>query len=269
MTGTEVRAIQFDVPRTGLDCSKQIERFESFDPALRSINYVKAVYGLKDAPRAWRKKLHQIFAQWMSCQQLRAEPELYCVRGSNQTSNNSNALAGATAHYEEQQGLGNSRGLLPHKYEPGRLKCLLSMHVGDIKGAAVRKTTDSLLAHLDEMVGPCKADCGNFLHTGIQHEHNPGVVYTHQYVYIGNITPIGFSMLASKDEDGLRDTLIHESYRSVLGAVAWAVITRVDLAMYVQALQRRARAPRIKDCERLSFAIRYVKRHKCGLTSIA
>ena len=56
---------------------------------------------------------------------------------------------------------------------------------------------------------------------------------------------------------------------SLLGAVAWTVLTRAELAVYVQALQRRAHAPRIKDCKRLNVVIRYMKRHKCGLKSIA
>ena len=34
--------------------------------------------------------------------------------------------------------------------------------------------------------------------------------------------------------------------------------------MYVQALQRRAHAPRIKDCKRFNLVIIHVERHKCG-----
>ena len=61
------------------------------------------------------------------------------------------------------------------------------------------------------------------------------------------------------------DVACHEAYRSVLGAVAWAVLTRAELAVYVQALQRRAHAPRVADCKRLNLVIRYMKKYKCGL----
>ena len=54
----------------------------------------------------------------------------------------------------------------------------------------------------------------------------------------------------------------------MLGAVAWTVLTRAELAVYVQALRRRALAPRIKNGKRFNLMIRYTKRHKCGLKSI-
>ena len=68
--------------------------------------------------------------------------------------------------------------------------------------------------------------------------------------------------------EALVDGPCHDACRSVLGAVAWIVLTRVELAVYVQALQRRAHAPRVTDCKRLNRVIRYMKRHKCGLKTV-
>ena len=146
------------------------------------------------------------------------------------------------------------------KHAPGKFECLSSAHVGDTKWTAARQTAYSSLAHLDEKIGQCKADCGSALHTGIQREHSPGEVRTHHHVYSGSVTPIYSNMLTGNDEEELCDTLLHESYRSVLGVAVWTVFTWVELAAYVQALQRRAHAPRIKDCERLNLAIRCMKR---------
>ena len=148
------------------------------------------------------------------------------------------------------------------------MQCLLSVHVDDIKGAATKEVAASLLKHLNEKVGQCKADYGSFMHTGIQHEHSAGEVFTHQYVYIDSITPIDTTLFTGKDDEEMCDSRLHEAYRSVLGAVAWTVLTRAELAVYVQALQRRAHAPRITDCKRLNTVIRYMKRHKCGLKSV-
>lgn len=60
----------------------------------------------------------------------------------------------------------------------------------------------------------------------------------------------------------------HEASRSVLDVVAWIVLTRVELAVCVQALQRRARAPRITYRKRLNLVIRHVMKHTCGFKSI-
>lgn len=241
--------------------------FETFNLTSNILIMLNHNYGFKGAPRAWRKKLHRVLAQWMSCQQLKVEPELYCVRDSNQQACG-NTLSRATGHDEDNQDLGGARILPAQQCEPSRFKCLLSVHVGDIKGTAARQTADSLLAHLNDKVSECKVDCGNFLLTGIQHEHSHGFVYTHQYVHIDSATPIESIMLIGNDEEALCATLLHEPYRSVLGVVAWTVLTRAELVVYVQALQGRAHAPRIMDCKRLDLVIRYMKRHKGGLKSV-
>ena len=143
------------------------------------------------------------------------------------------------------------------------------MRVGDIKGIAPWHIAEPLLAHSSDTLGQSKVDSGSFLHTGIQHEHSPGVVLTHQYVYVDGITPIEHSMFTGKVEEALRDTVSHGAYRSVLGVVAWIVLTRAGLAAYVQALQRRAHTFGTKDCKLFDLVIRHVELHTCGLKSIA
>ena len=123
-----------------------------------------------------------------------------------------------------------------YQHEPGKLRCLLSAQVGDINGVAPRDVADSLLAHLNQEVCQRKADYGSFLHTGMQHQHSPGVVFTHRCVYVGSITPMLSSSLIGKENEAPSATILHEVYRSVLGAVAWPVLTRAELAVYVQAL---------------------------------
>ena len=63
---------------------------------------LKPIYGLKDAPRAWRKKLHQVLIQWMSCRQLYSEPELYCVHRDNKQDTVGNTITKAKEHSDEQ-----------------------------------------------------------------------------------------------------------------------------------------------------------------------
>ena len=104
------------------------------------------------------------------------------------------------------------------------------MHVDDIKGTATRQNADSGLAYLNSKVGNCKADYGSFPHTGIQHEHSPWEVYIHQCACIDGITPIVVRLLIGKDEEAQCDQILHEAYRSVLGVVAWTVLTRAEFA---------------------------------------
>lgn len=101
MTGAELREVQFDVPKADPGCLRQIRGFEDFNSNVETLTMLKVIYGLKDAPRAWRKKLHQAFIQWMSCRQLYSEPELYCVHTSNHTEE-VDTISGAVEHNDEQ-----------------------------------------------------------------------------------------------------------------------------------------------------------------------
>lgn len=86
----------------------------------------------------------------------------------------------AKAHDLEQTEAGKLRPIIPQEYEPGNLRCLLSVHVDDTKDIAPKEAADPLLVHLNESVGPCNGDYGSFLHIGLQHEHASGQVITHQ-----------------------------------------------------------------------------------------
>lgn len=179
-----------------------------------------------------------------------------------------NVLERARQHNGEQQETGLRR-VIPQEHKAGNPQCLLSVHVDDIKGAASKDVADSLLKHLNAKVGQRKEDYNSLFRTGAQHESSPGVVLIHQYDYIGSVTLIDAHSLLGKDEDSLCDVALREAYRSVLGAGAWDVLTKAELAAYVQTLQRRAHAPRIKDCKRLNVVIRCMKKRKCGLKGIA
>ena len=60
--------------------------------------------------------------------------------------------------------------------------------------------------------------------------------------------------------------MLRGAYRSVLGAVAVTALTKADLAVYIQALQRRAHAPRIQECKRFNLAIKYLRLQKMRFT---
>ena len=128
-------------------------------------------------------------------------------------------------------------------YNKGNLQCLFSVHVDDIKGVATRDVVDPLLKHLNTIVGQRKTYYISSLHTGMQHEHSSGAVFTHQCVYIGSITPIDTLLLIGNGGEELCDSRLRGAYRSVFGAVACIALTRAELAVYVQVLQRRAHAP--------------------------
>ena len=62
------------------------------------------------------------------------------------------------------------------------------------------------------------------------------------------------------DEKLVTLTPLHDLFRSCIGAIAWAVLSRADIAVYVQVLQRRGHAPRVVDIKRCNLVIRFLRR---------
>jgi len=143
---------------------------------------------------------------------------------------------------------------------------ILSAHVDDLKGGARRSDAENFLQFLESKFGKCKAEYVKFTHTGVEHEQRPEGILCHQWSYIDTLKPLELSGLKGNVEDSsLVDQKIQEAFSSLLGGVAWTMLTRAESAVYVQALQRHGSAPRYVDCRRLNVVVRYMKRHKVGL----
>lgn len=108
--------------------------------------------------------------------------------------------ARAKEHDREQQEVSDSRAIGDRVCKFGNPSCLLPLHVDDVQVTARRQAVESSFAHFNKLVGQRKADYGCSLRTGIQHEHSPGVVFTHQCVYTGSIILIRAELLFGKDE---------------------------------------------------------------------
>ena len=127
LTGEPLRVVQFELTREDAVTLQKIPGFETFDPDTEVLLMVKAVYGLKDAPRAWHTKLHMILTQF-EMNSLYADPQLYVKHLNN------------------------------------KLKMILSAHVDDLKGGAPREEAMRLLKHLEAHVVNCTQQWG-ILHT--------------------------------------------------------------------------------------------------------
>ena len=54
LTGEPLRFVQIELTEEDAKILRQIPGYENFDPRKEVLLMIKAVYGLKDAPRAWR-----------------------------------------------------------------------------------------------------------------------------------------------------------------------------------------------------------------------
>jgi hypothetical protein len=229
-TGEPLRHIQLQLSASDVEFVRKQKGFEDFDPARECIDMLKAVYGLKDAPRAWRKKLHEVLLEY-GLTPLIADEELYIKFN-----------------------------------DEGEMVILLSIHVDDLKGCSTEDEAKKLVAHITKKVGKCTEEWDNFMHTGVEHvREEDGAIYLHQNKYVDQINPLVINTLKGKPDDEKVDTGFHSLYMSLLGGVAWTALTRVDMLVYIQSLQRHAHAPRVCDCKRINVVLRYLKKVRGGL----
>ena len=108
LSGQDVRKAELDVSKADIECVRQLLDFRDFDPVKESLTMLKPIYWLKDAPRAWRKKLHQVLVQWLPCRHMYiyiyiyAEPEFYCFH-RKYVAEGPDIIIRAKEHDEEQR----------------------------------------------------------------------------------------------------------------------------------------------------------------------
>ena len=80
-----------------------------------------------------------------------------------------------------------------------------------------------------------------------------------QEEYIKNLRPIIHSDLKGKSKDTECSLELTQLFMSLLGAVAYALMTRIDIAVFVCALQRVTHKPHIIHVKRLNAVLRWMQ----------
>jgi len=271
LTGNQLREVEFELAKEDVSLIRKLPGYETYDPETEVLKMLKPIYGLKDAPRAWRKRLHQVLVEW-GLNQLHAEAELY-VKHERAVSGPSGPRIAPKTSIEDRK-LKEAAAAAEEDYHPPeqslenkvlKLQMIISTHVDDLKGGAPKSIAKSLLAFLEAKFGPCKSEWSSFAHTGVQHVQNDDGIFCHQWPYIEQLRQLTISQHKGREENELVNDKEKEQFDSLLGGVAWTVLTRADIAIYVQALQRRGKAPRIVDCRRINIVVRHLTRHKIGV----
>ena len=101
----------------------------------------------------------------------------------------------------------------------------------------------------------------SFIHTGTNHtriqDKKSGKFHyvLDQSEYAGAIKPVNLPELIRMKDDETLHGFLHNCFMTLLGATAWGLQTRMDIAVYVSTLQRRMQSPRAIDLSRLNRVI--------------
>ena len=109
----------------------------------------------------------------------------------------------------------------------------------------IKQTLDKL----QEVFGTLKEEWYNFTNTGVCHTWQPdGSMVMDQDAYIQTVKPIKSPLLKRTPHDNKLDRELHGAFWSLLGVIAYTTVTQAWIAVYVQALQRKAQAPPLAIC---------------------
>ena len=280
MTGKPMRNVEFHLSGEDLEILRSIPGFEDYNPNLEVLEMIKPIYGLKDAPRAWRIKLDRVLRSWQlkgssGLKPLKAAPEIYvahsmeeAVRPSQISSVEKVLLENARQTGDFNEGSAKSQAIQEEIWTLTKVRTLLiilSTHVDDMNGASKKRVAEDIVKHIISTVGDCSCEFNTFAHTGVQHEHTPGTHYTHQRPYIQQLRPIDANKLKGKDDSDTADAELHADYMSLLGGLAWTILTRAEACVYIQALQRHNHCPTVAECRRLNLVLRYIRKVQSGV----
>ena len=105
-------------------------------------------------------------------------------------------------------------------------------------------------------------------HTGVHHVCEPSKhrVTLDQYKYASSTWPIDLAGTSAASENEEVTKVLMGLFLALLGAVAWLLVTRVDIAVYVNSLQRVAKAPQLVHLKRLKRFVKYIQANPVPLT---
>jgi len=135
-----------------------------------------------------------------------------------------------------------------------------------LKGAGNKAVIQEIVSTLERHFGSIKLKEKEFEHCGVWHlQDDDFTVRTHQHHYAAQLKPVDCSYFKSDTLQQELNDKEHATFLTLLGALAWLVQTRMDIAVYVTALQRQCKTPRREHLQKANRVLKWVKRRRVDM----
>ena len=231
LTGEDERDVCFTLPPGSGALLRQLPGYEDFDERTEVLRCIKPGTGCKDAPRAFALKL----AKYTRHPKIGLTPTLYDSE-------------------------------LEVKLKDGRIVLMLAKHVDDLKVAGEPHEVDALVTHLESGFGKLTFSENCFTNCGLRHTRLPdGSIEMDQDEYISAMKAIRHPELTGRNSNEPCSEAVKGLYQSLLGAVAYALMSQAWASVFVIALQRRTSNPLNLHVRRLNLLLAALQKQKCKL----
>ena len=144
-----------------------------------------------------------------------------------------------------------------------KLLAVMAKHVDDLKITGSRESIMFILKAIEKVYGELKIVENNFTNCGIRHIQDATTkeITLDQNEYVKGIHVISHPDMSSKGPNEFCCPDLHQLYWSILGAINFATLSRADIAVFVSALQRQSRKPKMLHCKRHNAVVRWAQRN--------
>lgn len=230
-TGQEERVVHFTVPPNSAHILRLIPGYVNYDERTHVLKCLKPGTGCKDAPKAFSMKLARV------------------------TRSIDVGLTPLAADSECEV-----------KHKNGRLVLIVVKHVDDLKIAGEEAEVKILLHALQRTFGKSERNDNHFTCVGIKHCRSPdGTITLDQNEYINSLQTIHHADLNGKHPDDDCSEAVMRLYWSLLGAVAYTLLTQHWIAVFVIALQRQTHKPKYQHIRKLNSLVKVLQRQKANI----
>ena len=228
LTGEAEREVHFTLPPEAAAHLRKLEGYHDFDERREVLKCVKPGTGCKDAPRAFSLKL----AKCTRSSKVQLKPSMF-----------------------------DSELELKHVNE--ELVLMVAKHVDDLKVAGDPREVDNLIQQLQVEFGKLTLHEDVFTNCGLRHTRlSDGSVQLDQDEYIEAMKPIRHPELTGRESNAACTQEVHGMFQSLLGAVAYALLSQSWASVFVIALQRRTSNPQNIHVRRLNMLLAAMQRLK-------
>ena len=217
------RDVSFELSGEGLACLKMLPEFASFNPRTEALHCLKPGTGCRDAPRAFSMKLRQVTERFgFKSPSVDSELELL--------------------------------------HQAGELVMAIIKHVDDLKMIGPRRLIEDFVKHLSSTFGRMDIEWHVFTFCGIQHRQAAdGSISLDQNKFLAACKPITQPSALSGPAEKLLPEEARRHFLSLLMTLAYGLLTRPDIAVFITALQRESHQARVVHVKRLNTLLQWVQ----------
>ena len=226
-TNRPKRDVSFDLTGEALHCLRQMPEFKGFDPRHEVLHCLKPGTGCRDAPKCFSLKLRNATSEYGFVSST-VDPELELL------------------------------------FKAGELLMAILKHVDDLKMVGPKGEIIKFVDYLSGIFGKLDIEFHKFTFCGVAHEqHDDGSVSLDQTKFLAACKPMIAPKLAPTEE--LPED-IRRHFLSLLMTIAYSLITRPDIAVFVTALQRESHKALYVHVTRINTLLKWAQANPRKIT---